>query len=369
MPERPSFNPDLPGYNPEQPAEALPVQETSKEKEITPEAAESYRKLGEMIDGLKASTNFERSKTESGREVVTSPEGERFIVRQITNPLDPVVKEMHTLLRREFGKDEVEPLLWVRHAIKEGLYAYHVMEDEKGDVVTMSVTQPLELEPDKSKGAGQQKEMMLAEWFVHTNPASQNSRMLSKQLFASACEYSLGKAQEEGAVFKGFVGEMVSDVEKFMNRFGHKRMYFEDAKGSVQEVPYYYPPSDFDTGTGKSGSETGQEHLMVRLLDDSGEMLVDEALRIVESAYREYVATPDDYDNPKAYETAKGFTDNMLGDLRTALSQAKDGKVFFMSERERRAKTSELEANGKEVVNVVTEDDKEALEEESKPAK
>ena len=375
-PERPSFNPenpDLPGYNPEKSVEAPPKQgvspDSKEKKELPPDVAESHRQLGEMIAELKSHTNFERSRTENGREIITSPEGEKFTIREIKDPFDPVVKPMHTLLRREFGKDEVEPLSWVRHAIKEGLYAYHVIEDERGEVVSMAVTQPLELEPDKTKGGDQPKEIMLAEWFIHTNPASANSRMMSKQLFASAGEYCLNKAQEEGAKFKGFVGELVTDVEKFMNRFGHKRLYFEDVQGNIKEVPYYYGPSEFDTQTGAPGSEIGQEHLMVRLLDESPGMPVEEVLRIVTSAYREYVATPDDYDNPKAYETAKAFTDNMLAELRAALGEAKDGQVFFLSERERRAKTAELEAQGKKVEDMVTEDDKERLEAEEKEKK
>ena len=88
-------------------------------------------------------------------------------------------------------------------------------------------------------------------------------------------------------------------------------------------------------------------------------MPTGEVLRIVESIYREYVAEPDNYDSLEAYQTAKAFTNKMLEDLRIALSEAKDGKVFSLSERERRKKSQELEVQGKELIETVTEDDKE----------
>ncbi|MFY9493048.1 MAG: hypothetical protein WAP55_00975 [Minisyncoccia bacterium] len=59
----------------------------------------------------------------------------------------------------------------------------------------------------------------------------------------------------------------------------------------------------------------------------------------------------------------------MLAELRVALGEAKDGQVFFLSERERRAKTAELETQGKRVEDMVTEDDKERLEAEEKEKK
>ena len=86
----------MPGYNPEQPAEAPPVQEARQEKEISPEAAKSHEQLGIAIQEFR-DTSFDITK-EGGKEVLVSKEGERFSVEQLENPSDKSVKEAHDLL-------------------------------------------------------------------------------------------------------------------------------------------------------------------------------------------------------------------------------------------------------------------------------
>lgn len=354
--ERPSFNPenpDLPGYNPEKSVEAPPIQEASKEKEINPEAAESHKKLEVAIDQFRSGTSFEVVR-EEGKEVLVSPEGERFYVSELKDPSDKSVGAAHALLMKEFGKDMVEPISWWKHAIQEGLYKYNVVKNEGGEVVSVSVLQQLDLKQREGSTPGQPQEAMFAEWFVHTNPKQAKSDELSRHVLASACESGLGDLKASGVKFKGFVGESVTDLETKENEGMHKkRMFIETAQGDVREVPYFYPPSEFDDNTGKPDSETGPARLMARMLDSSKGMSVSDLLGMVGSMYQEYLATPDDYKNRPAYETAKAFIDNMLAKLESALAESKDGVVTFMSQGEIRAKESEIRDQGHNLIEVI----------------
>ena len=346
--ETPSFNPDMPGYNPEQPAEAPPVQEARQEKEISPEAAKSHEQLGIAIQEFR-DTSFDITK-EGGKEVLVSKEGEKFSVEQLENPFDKSVKEAHNLLMEKFGKDVVEPISWWRHAIQEGLYRYNVVKNESGEVISVSVVQQLDMKQKEGGSDG----AMFAEWFVHTKDGQANGAELSRHALASSCESGLADLKAGGVKFKGFVGESVTDMETKENEGMHKRrMFIETTQGDVREVPYSYPPSEFDDNTGKPDGETGPARLMARMADGSKEMPVSDLVGMVGSMYQEYLATPDDYKKPEAYETAKAFIENMLAKLQASLAESKDGVVTFMSEGEIRAKEAEIRDNGHNLIEVI----------------
>lgn len=351
------FNPDLPGYNPEQfkvpedkpehPVEVSPQEGKLKEQEINPEVAKSHEQLQTAIDQFREGTGFEIIK-EDGKEVLVSKEGEKFYVSELTDPSDPSVKEAHSLLMKEFGRDMVEPMSWWKQAITEGLYRYNVIKNESGKVVSVSVVQQLE---------GDKNGAMFAEWFAYTNPDQANSAELSRHLLASSCESGLAGLKASGTKFRGFVGESVTDMETKENEGMHKRrMFFETAQGDVKEVPYSYPPSEFDNDTGKPDSETGPARLMVRMVDGSNDMSAAGFLDMVGSMYKEYLATPNDYHNLEAYGNAEIFIGRMLAKLRTAVAEAKDGRIFFMSEGEISTKKTEVESRGRKLIEVEPEE-------------
>lgn len=348
------FNPDLPGYNPNEQRQEIPQEdvkpereETPREKEISPEVAESHEQLQAAIEQFREGTGFE-IKREDGKEVLVSREGERFFVSELTDPSDPAVKEARSLLMEEFGRDMVEPMNWWKQAITEGLYRYNVIKNESGKIVSVSVVQPLE---------GGNKGTMFAEWFVYTDPNVKNSAELSRHVLASSCESGLADLRQSGTKFRGFVGESVSDMETRENDGMHKkRMFIETADGGVKEVPYEYPPSEFDSKTGKEDSDTGPARLMVRMVDGSNEMSSEDLLKMVDSMYKEYVGTANDYNDLEAYGRAQIYVDLMLAKLRDAISEAKGNRIFFMSGSEISARKEEVESAGRKFIEVEPEE-------------
>src|SRR3989344_3704139 len=99
------------------------------------------------------------------------------------------------------------------------------------------------------------------------------------------------------------VGESTETSEKFWNKIGEKRVYFEDSEGNIHEAPYKAPPCDYDDNTGEPLLPGALEHLMVNMFDGSGELRSGDLVRMAKTIYfEEYGAEPEDYASKKAWQ-------------------------------------------------------------------
>lgn len=316
---------------------------------------QSHRQMEGMIRELASGSRWERTVLPDKREKIRSPEGEEYSVRLIENPKDPLVKKMHGQMVEEFGKDEAETIGWLRHSIKEKLNYYHAMEAADGRLAVYSNTQYLELEPAAGK-EGEPREAIVPIWHIYTAEEFRG-KGLGSELYQNFYQNALAEAERRGNVLKAIIGEAVSTVETFLNRMGRKRMYFENAEGDVQEVPYLCPPIDMSTKTGEPLAPPMPEHLMVRMVNGEGRIKIEDVVRMVWAMYKEYTATEEDYDSPKAYQTARGYNEGLLNDLRKTLEGAKGGEIFLWSKEEREKNRKELYKRGKELHEVVPEEE------------
>ncbi|OGZ96515.1 MAG: hypothetical protein A3J10_03340 [Candidatus Sungbacteria bacterium RIFCSPLOWO2_02_FULL_54_10] len=313
---------------------------------LTPE--ESASRVESKAEELQAASVFHRSR-ERGIETIISPEKDSFTIRKLTKPYEKAAKRTHEFMVEQFGKEESETLNWFRHTIKEGINDYHAMEQE-GEVVAFSNTRCLELEPQE----GRPQETILTIWHIAANEELRQ-KGLGRELCQSFYRDAAEKARTNNQTLLGVVGEVVETAEPFFNRIGKKRTYYEDAEGNVREVPYQCPPVDMDSKTGEPLEAPVPEHMMVWLADNRQEIPAEDLLRMVEAIYfREYLGATDDYESPEAYARARQSNADLLGGIRSALAEAKDGKVFFMSRQEREARREMLRKQGKDVYDTKT---------------
>ena len=304
-----------------------------------------YDQMEELIRELAEESRYERISLGNDRELLRSSTGEEFFLRAITHPDDPAVEKMFAFMQEQFDEEEVTPLSWIRYSITEKLYSYHIVEDARGEIVSYSNTQYLELSPSEESVHGT-TESILAVWYVNTKPAARG-KGFARELYQSVYTNGLREARSRGQVIKGIIGEAVGSVELFLNHMGRKRIYFEDDAGHIHQVPYVQPPTDFDTATGEPIGETLQEQIMLRLIDGRNELAPEELLLMVEAMYQAYVAEEQNYDSRKAFENAREFSGHLLEELKQTLSKAKDGKLFLLSAEERETQKVELSRKDK----------------------
>lgn len=333
----------------------MPAVESAGAEKGTEKIERSHDQMRGLISELAKTSQFTRDQLPDGREQISSPERGKYAIRYITDAKDPAIKKVHGAMVEEFGKEESETLTWLRHTVKKKINRYHIAETPEGDIATLSNTQYLELEPAKGH-ENEPKESIIPVWHIISDRAHRNKGIAS-ELYQSFYQDALAEAQKRGNVIKGVIGEAVSSVEGFLNRMGRKRMYFEDKKGNMHEVPYLCPPVDMDDETGEPREEPMPEHVMLRLLDGEQKMPVEDLLRMVKAMYLEYVGAADNYDTKEAYQNSLGYNMQMIVNLAKTLKQSKDGTVFFMSRDEREVKRRTLEEGGKKLVEVVTEAD------------
>ncbi len=320
-------------------------QQNTKEGELGPELAENHKSMEGMISELEAVSRFEHVKEED-KEIIRSPESGEFLVRRVDNPNDPMVEKIHQMMVDEFGVEEADPLYWLKESIKQGINNYDIVTTPDGELVSFSNTRYLEIEPTQGEQA---RESFLYIAYILTDDRFRG-KGIATEIYKKFYSGTLKQAKQEGHVVKGVLGEAVETVEPFLNKMGRKRVYFEDQAGNIQEVPYKFPPMDYDSKTGEPLDEGGFEHLMLRLVGDKQEFDSAELLKMVKALYEEeYGASEEDYKNKAAYEKAMGKIMDVYTELEAVLSQAKDGKVFLMSVEERKKKVKELNREGREL--------------------
>lgn len=351
------MNPEKRGFDPEREFISswdlegkLNSVEQGAEKKDTVET--SYRNMEAMIGELAAMSRFEKVKNEVGEEVLKSREsGEEFSTKRLTSGSDPLARDVWRMMKDEFA-DEADPLYWVKESIRQKLNNYDVATTPDGKLASFSNTRYLELDKGEPQQAGKDTESILFVSYILTGEEARG-KGLATELYKDFYKGTLEKAKESGHAIKAIFGESVESVEPFLNKMGRKRLYFEDAEGSIHEVPYKAPPCDYDSATGEPTTDGALEHLMIRMIDGSEEFDSNELLRMVKALYsQEYGASPDDYDSKKAWQRSKDVIDGYLAELESALVQAKDGKVFLMSSDERKQKVKQLHKDGKEIFEI-----------------
>lgn len=278
------------------------------------------------------------------------PNGDELVIRFLHDPNDRSVEQMYALMVEELSEEEAERPAWIRHAIEEQLYWYHVVETRGGKLIAFSSTKYLELTPLRGMDTSPQ-ESLFAVWFIVTDPTFR-SRGLAHTLYERFLGEAYAEAQARGQRLKAIIGEAVGSIESFLNPMGRKRIYFEDEYGDVHEVPYLAPPINMDACTGEPDGVPVPEHLMLRMLNDTQELTVEELLQMIWVMYEQYVGAESDYRSRAAFEHARQHNRHLLQQLSNILSRAVDGKIFLLSREEREQRRAELRALGKELYEI-----------------
>lgn len=345
------FDPEGEFINPRD-IEAKPTSpEQGAEKKDAVEA--SHRNMEVMIGELAIMSRFERVKNGVGEEVLKSREsGEEFLTKRLTSGSDPLIRQVWQMMRNEFG-DEADSLRWVGESIRKGLNNYDIVTNKNEELASFSNTRYIELDKDEKIKEGEIKESILFISYILTADKARG-KGLATELYKDFYKGTLEKAKESGQAIKAVFGESVESVEPFLNKMGRKRLYFEDVDGNIQEVPYKAPPCDYDLETGEPVVDGALEHLMIRMVDGSQEFDSNELMRMVRALYsQEYGTTPGDYSGgEKAWQRTQEVINGYLTELESALSQAKDGRVFLMSADERKQRVRQLHKEGKEMYEI-----------------
>jgi len=327
--------------------------ETSLEQE---RIEASYAQMQKDIELMQRGSKYERS-VEDDREILTSPEGEKFTIRKITKPEDPVIEKLYPLLRTRFTEEETDTPETIRDAISTHWGAYHIIEDADGNVLTHSCVGLLDLK--NPEGSPEPKEGILFVGYILNDP-NFHKPDLAREIFQSVYKDTLADAKSRGIGIKGITGESVERVEPLANMAGLSRIYFENRQGDIQELPFECPPINWNYETGEPLQDPTPEHLIVKLMDDKKTMDVQEILSMVWSIYEEnYVFPATVIPSPDARQNNRQAVLQFYNKLKESLDGAKDGRLFTMSLRERRKKARELQGQGKKVIEVEIPNDEE----------
>lgn len=319
------------------------------------EVAESHKQMKKEILDLEMKSPFQKYIDNDGIERLRSPEGEEFRVVEMKDAKDKQrIDKIYNFMLEEFGEDETETKVWIKKSIEQNLNWYHLVENEKGEIVSLSSVQHLELEPERGKEEAP-RESMIYVCFILTKD-NYRSKGLAPELYSEFYKKSLHEAEKKGQKIKGIMGEAVETVERFLNKFGRKRMYFKDKSGNMHEVPYFQPPVDIDDD-GYAHSNKVPEHVMFKGVDGKQEFRADDVLRMVRAIYKEYIAGESNYNTKAGFERSWKIMNDLLVELQQSLEKSKDGKVFLMDAKEREALKKKIYREGKELHEVTKEEE------------
>lgn len=310
---------------------------------------DSYREMEARITELAEQSKMEKT-YEADRELLRSPEGEEFSLRQVSGPEDAALERIHALLAKTFPPEEVDPLESLKANAKEDSVAYHYIENAKGEVVALSQAEYL-----KVAGLSLKKDGFLFVVYIVTDPQFRQQGFAT-ELYQKMYDFGLEQARKSNERITAVIGETVETVEPFLNRMGRKRVYFEDQKGDVREVPYVLPPLDWDSKTGEPKLDSSSEHLMVKLLDGRHDLTSSELLGMVRAMYATYDFDRDYFASDEAHANQQRQIQRYFGELQSALAEAKEGRLFLMSVEERVEKTHELKARNRHLIENVKEE-------------
>ncbi len=165
------------------------------------------------------------------------------------------IKRVRKLLKRIFGRTEVEPLSSMLEGMRgEGpvTYRVHVALNERGHVLSVMMTGTDQAYPGNA--------IMMVGYAATT--LLQRGRGHMSRLHAMAVDQSLTDAKAHGWEWSGATAEAVSSSERVWNKFGYVRVYMI-RNGKFYELRYVQPSLDFDADTGEPTEGEAPEHFMV----------------------------------------------------------------------------------------------------------
>lgn len=263
--------------------------------------------------------------------------------------------EIHEFFGKVFLPEENMDPMQQEIALTQGIVDTYVVR-ENGEIISALQAQLLHLPTRK----GMTPEAMFAVWYVETNP-EYVGKPVTRELVIQSMRGSLAHAKENMIKMKGIIGETEPEVEKLFNRYGVERLYYTDKKGNIVEMPYLAPPED-------EVSEGAPAHIALRLFDDRRQMPWNEFMGVIDTIYSQY--TRPEFFTPEYLKFAEEYYTHLSDEQRQEVStpnitpakaeryrqrymkkaekikerlqneskKSVDGQLFFMSERERRAR-------------------------------
>lgn len=197
----------------------------------------------------------------------------KFTIKVAEGPEDPVVLKAYELMLKMFDPEELDPLESMKNMM-EGLRHAHdigtnvkvvVIEDEKGDVVTMlnGAMAPLHDQSGAETGNG-----AFLVGYVATDDDWKKCGF-GREIMITGYQVMQEEARKRGLDWKAAAGECTWTSGQYWSRLGWKKPCTTDAEGKVREVEYTQCPLDFDLETGAVGEDAGEapEHLMLHWFD------------------------------------------------------------------------------------------------------
>jgi hypothetical protein len=202
----------------------IPI-ETNNSKSIATETTQknlieqSCQRMEKMIEELKAISPYKRETGPDGKETLISPEGEKFFIERLTNPEDPTVLAVQTLIENTFSENEVDSPKTTKEAIKSNSANYFVIKNESGELITLSCTSfENVVTPDGDTfDLLEPKQGIVSVGFIITEPKFKNKN-LAKELYQSFYKHTISEAKQKQSIIKGVIGESVEKVEKIIKQ-------------------------------------------------------------------------------------------------------------------------------------------------------
>lgn len=264
-------------------------------------------------------------------------------------------QEIHQFLGKIFKPEENMDPMAHELALTHSLLDNHMVRDDAGEIISFFQSQLINM----PVAEGKSPEAMFGVWYVETNP-EYKGKPVTRELTVQALKSSLQKAKQQFIKLNGIIGETEPEVEKLFNRYGVERVYYHDKRGAACEVPYRAPPED-------ESDDGAPAHFSMKLFDNRKEMGKEEFMRVIKGVYAQYTRpeyftaeylkfaveyyanlSQEQQEEAKAERITPAAAeryrqryarkaDRIRSGLEKELKNAKDGKLFFMSERERRA--------------------------------
>ncbi|MFH1236493.1 MAG: hypothetical protein V1685_06190 [Parcubacteria group bacterium] len=315
------------------------------EREINPDEAQEHALLAQM----QSRTTVQRIENQDGSVDIETEEGDKYKIEKIESGKDPRVKESHGLLKRTFGRAEVDSLRTIQTAIDGKVVGdeesadtpllVHTVQNEQGNVIGTNHSAVLETLNPEFKGTGDGVALQA----YTAVEKGQEGKGIDREMLRKSVTDALKHARERNVKLAAIITEATAEApEGFYNSIGMRRMYFENAEGKLVEVPYRQSElaDDWDPGSGnpREGAEKVALHLMTARLDQQTHITADEVMGYVRAIMNyDSFQTEGYFKNQRAYTAHETTLQKDLHELATALKEAKDGKIMLMTEAERNA--------------------------------
>ncbi len=268
--------------------------------------ADQYN-LTRFVDQFRAESTYERTALPDGR-LELSREGEKYHIKRIEDPKDPAIPEIHRMLRRKLGSEEVDSVSVTREALDDNLHnpdrradlLLQTIRNEKGNIIGVV---------SGSLGQARSEAGEALDWDVAAVnylelSSSQEGKGLMPELYAAFGELLADRSGQSGRPIKLIVAENAPQ-ERELNVQVEREPYARTPGGEMQALPYWQPPLEFDAKTGEPAEGAGAvpEHLMVISTDGKTTVPSADVLAAVRMMY-EYFSVDND---PPVLKGNEGF--------------------------------------------------------------